>query len=246
MAGSKNGFVKVAMVGGRVGTTEKNPLRYTPCHTKPDGSIVSARLEIPVFVNEYGSKEGKPDAYKVVAWGGRADMFAKSLSQGKEMNFDLKPSSYFRKVYNNANQIVMQPDGSGPIMVRALSFAVRDFTWGADAEKQVSLEVNAGVRKIGWNDPANPAHQEWLDKLKARKTLFYNGGPTYGYAKVEEVPAGCTVLYGDQSAQARKAATGGGNTTTQLVQQVRATLDPITGFPIAHGQAQAVGANAGV
>jgi len=237
MAGSRNGFVKMDMVGCRVSTTDKNPMRYTPAYKKADGTIVSARLEVPVMVNEYGAKE--PDSYKLVAWGGRADMFAKSLSQGKEMNFHLTPSSYFRKVYNNANQIVNHPDGQ-PIMVRALSFTIRDFTWGSDSEKQVALEIASGIRKIGWNDPTNPAHEEWVNKLKARKTIFYDGvSPTFGYAKVEAVPAGCTVLPGDQSRNGRN----GQNQTQTLVQEVAQTLDPATGFPVAQN---AAGANAGV
>jgi len=241
MAGSKNGFVKVNMVGCRVSATEKNPMRYTPAHTKPDGSFVSARLEIPVMVNEYGSKE--PDSYKLVAWGGRADMFAKALSSGKEMNFYLTPKSYFRKIYNNQNMLITNPDGT-PVQVRSISFTIRDFTWGADSEKMVGLEIAAGIRGQGWNNPASPDYEAWRKIIDARKNLYYDGkAPVFGYAKVEAVPAGCTVLPGDQSSNARNGK-GGGNTTTQLVQQVATTLDPTTGFPIAN--AAGAGANAGV
>jgi len=241
MSGSKNGFVKTNMVGCRVSATEKNPLRYTPAHTKPDGSFVSARLEIPVMVNEYGSKE--PDSYKLIAWGGRADMFAKALSQGKEMNFYLTPKSYFRKIYNNQNQIITNPDGT-PVQVRSLSFTIRDFTWGSDSERQVSMEIAAGVRGAGWNDPNSPDYKAWRDKIDARKKLFYNGEKSYGYAVVMPVPAGCTVLLGDQSQTARRTAGNIAPQTGTLVDQVASTLDPTTGFPTAN--AQAAGANAGV
>lgn len=242
MAGSKNGFVKTTMVGCRIGATEKNPLRYSSAHRKADGTLVSARLEIPVFVNEYGAKE--PDAYKLVAWGGRADMFAKSLSKGKEMNFFLTSKSYFRNVYNNQNQIVMQPDGATPIQVRQLSFTIRDFTWGADSEAQVASEIAAQIRKIGWDDPNSPAYTEWMGKLANRKTLYYNGETTYGYAVVRPIPAGCTVLLGDQSAIGRRNAAAAAGTTaapgTQaLVNQVAQTLDPATGFPVAQTAAAA-------
>ena len=239
MAGSKNGFVKTVMVGGRIGATEKNPMRYTPAHRAPDGRLVSARLEIPVFVNEYGSKE--PDGYKLVAWGGRADMFAKSLSKGKEMNFFLTSKSYFRKVYNNQNAIVQNPDGTA-LTVRQISYTIRDFTWGADSEAQVSAEIVAQIRKPGWNDPTLPAHAEWLQKLKNRALLFYQGGNTFGYAVVRQPGEGCVVLLGDQSALARRDA--GSDNTTALVQQVAQTLDPGTGFPI-HAP-NAAGAVAGV
>jgi hypothetical protein len=241
MAGSKNGFVKTSMVGCRVSATEKNPMRYTPAHTKPDGTFVSARLEIPVMVNEYGSKE--PDSYKLIAWGGRADMFAKALSSGKEMNFYLTPKSYFRKIYNNQNQPVVNPDGT-PIQVRSISFTIRDFTWGADSDKMVGLEIAAGVRGAGWNNPASPDYEAWRQKIEARKNMFYDGkAGSFGYAKVEPVPAGCTVLAGDQSTNARNGKAGL-NKTQQLVSQVATTLDPQTGFPIAN--AQVAGANTGV
>jgi len=235
MAGSKNGFVTVQMVGCRVATRDQNPMRYTPAHRKPDGSLVSARLEVPVMVNEYNSKE--PDAYKLIAWGGRADLFAKALSKGKEMNFELKPKSYFRKVYNKNNEIVMQPDGSGPLTVRALSFKITNFTWGADSEAQKALEIAGGIRKEGWDNPNSPAHAEWLQTLANRKNLFYQGGDTFGYAVVVQPPQGCTVLLGDQSALGRQNA-GATAQTTELVNQVAQTLDPATGFPVAGAPAQ--------
>jgi hypothetical protein len=229
MAGSKNGFVSVQMVGCRVATRDVNPMRYTPAHRKPDGTLVSARLEIPVMVNEYNSKA--PDAYKLVAWGGRADLFAKSLSKGKEMNFELKPKSYFRRVYNKANQQLMQPDGVEPVQVRALSFKIVNFTWGADAEAQKSLEIASGIRKEGWDNPNSPAHAEWMQTLQNRKNLFYQGGDKFGYAVVVQPPQGCTVLFGDQSAIARNNQ-GASTQTTELVNQVAQTLDPATGFPM--------------
>ena len=244
MAGSKNGFVAVQMIGCRVATRDQNPMRYTPAHRKPDGSLVSARLEVPVMVNEYNSKE--PDAYKLVAWGGRADLFAKALSKGKEMNFELKPKSYFRKVYNSANQMLMQPDGTTPVTVRALSFKITNFTWGADSEAQKALEIASGIRKEGWDNPNSPAHAEWLQTLQNRKNLFYQGGDKFGYAVVVQPPAGCTVLYGDQSAINRNNR-GATAQTDQLVNQVATTLDPATGFPVSSGgqtQAQAAGAQA--
>jgi hypothetical protein len=227
MAGTRSGFVKTTMAGGRIGSNEKNPMRYTPAHRAPDGRLVSSRLEMTVIVNEYGAKE--PDAYKVIAWGGRADMFAKSLSKGKEMHFFLTSKSYFKKVYNNQNTIALNPDGT-PITVRALSYTIRDFTYGADSNAQVNGEIAAGIRKVGWDDPKHPAHAEWLTKLSARKALFYQGGATFGYAVVKQPGEGCTVLYGDQSALGRKEA--GDNTTAALVQQVTQALDPATGFPI--------------
>ncbi len=244
MAGSKNGFVTVQMVGGRVATRDVNPMRYTPAHRKEDGTEISARLEIPVMVNEFNSKE--PDAYKLVAWGGLADLFAKSLSKGKEMNFELKPKAYFRRVYNSANQLVMQPDGATPVTVRALSFKITNFTWGADAEAQKALEIASGIRKEGWDNPNSPAHQEWLTTLQNRKNLFYQGGDRFGYATVVTPPYKCEILYGDQSSLNRNNRNVGGNQTSALVSQVAQTLDPKTGFPMAGGaNAQAGAAQVG-
>lgn len=207
MAGTSNGFAKHLFVGARVGVTEKNPLIYTPAHRKPDGKDVSARLVIPILINEYGQTD--PDGYRLIAWAGRADLFAKNLPKGKEMHFFATSRSYWANVFNNQGQQVMQPDGVTPLQVRQLSFTIRDFVWGADSFASLQAEIAAGIRPADWNVPGSPGNVAWKALLAQRAATYYMGGEIYGYAKVvgPKTP-GCTILTGDQSRRAEGVAPG--------------------------------------
>ena len=206
MAGTSNGFAKHMFVGARVGVTEKNPLIYTPAHLKPDQKVISARLVIPILINEYGQDD--PDGYRLIAWGGRADLFSKNLPKGKEMHFFATSRSYWANVFNNQGQQVMQPDGATPVQIRQLSFTIRDFVWGADSFASLQAEIAAGLRPADWNVPGSPGNIAWKQILAQRAATFYMGGDVYGYAKVvgPKTP-GCQILTGDQS---RRAVEGAG------------------------------------
>lgn len=208
MAGTSNGFAKHMFVGARVGVTEKNPLIYTPAHRKPDQKEISARLVIPVLINEYGQDD--PDGYRLIAWGGRADLFAKNLPKGKEMHFFATSRSYWANVFNNQGQQVMQPDGATPVQVRQLSFTIRDFVWGADSFASLQAEIAAGLRPADWNVPGSPGNIAWKQIMAQRAATFYMGGDVYGYAKVvgPKTP-GCQILTGDQSRRAVEGAAPG-------------------------------------
>lgn len=208
MAGTSNGFAKHQFTGARVGVTEKNPLIYTPAHRKPDGKEISARLVIPVLINEYGQTD--PDGYRLIAWGGRADLFAKNLPKGKEMHFFATSRSYWANVFNNAGQQIMQPDGVTPLQVRQLSFTIRDFVWGADSFASLQAEIAAGIRPADWNVPGSPGNTAWKQILAQRAATFYMGGEIYGYAKVVgPKTAGCQILTGDQSRRTVEGAAPG-------------------------------------
>lgn len=205
MAGTSNGFAKHMFVGARVGVTEKNPLIYTPAHLKPDQKVISARLVIPILINEYGQDE--PDGYRLIAWGGRADLFCKNLPKGKEMHFFATSRSYWANVFNNQGQQVMQPDGATPVQIRQLSFTIRDFVWGADSFASLQAEIAAGLRPADWNVPGSPGNIAWKQIIAQRAATFYMGGEIFGYAKVvgPKTP-GCQILTGDQSRRAVEGA----------------------------------------
>ncbi len=203
MSGRAHGLAKHTFINVRVGTNKDIKMLYTPAHTKPDGKNVRARLQIPVLVNVYGKSD--PDSFRLVAWGGLADMFAKNLSQGKEMTFICDSSSYWGNVYNNANQQITQPDGAA-LQTRQVSFVIREFVWGGDSERTKTEEINVGMetgegrRPAQWNIPGTPDNLTWKALLERRGQNFYMGGDKFGYAKVigPKTP-GCTIHKGDQS-----------------------------------------------
>jgi len=198
---------KHMFINARVGTGGKADapieMLYTPAHQKPDGSNVRARLQIPILLNVYRKKD--PASFRLTAWGGLADMFAKNLAQGKEMTFICDASSYWGNVYNRANAQIMNPDGS-PLQTRGVSFIIREFEWGRESNRTEVEEINAGMktgegrRPAQWNIPGTADNLTWKALMDRRGQMFYQGGDRFGYAKVigPKTP-GCKILLGDQS-----------------------------------------------
>jgi hypothetical protein len=235
MSGSSHGITEHIFVGARVGTSDKIKMFYTPAHIRPDGKPVSARLVVPILVNEYGKSD--PDSYRLIAWGALADLFAKNLSQGKEMTFFCEGSSYWGNVTYKDGMQVMQKDGSGPVQTRQISFTIRRFTWGGDSNRTIIEETQAGMksgegrRPAQWNIPGSPDNMVWKQLLERRKQTFYQGGTQFGYATVVAPRGGGQVLVGDQSkilrTHAQANVNAGGN--NGLVNQVHNTFNPNPG-----------------
>jgi len=246
MSGSSHGITKHHFIGCRIGTGGKqgkeSTMLYTPAHTKADGKPVSARLVVPILVNKY--KKLNPDSFRLIGWGPLADMFAKNLSQGKEMTYICDGESYWGNVFYNNGTQVMQPDGRTPLQTRQTSFTIREFTWGSDSNNTIAEETTAGMksgegrRPVSWNIPGTPDNQTWKALLEQRRQTFYQGGNRFGYATVVAPRSpGCKILLGDQSKILRNFAqqpiiggAGGGNETVlpgrqePLVTQVHNTL----------------------
>lgn len=189
---TKSTFINVRLIGN-----DKTKMLYTPAHTKPDGKNVRARLNIPVLANVRGKE--KPQNFRLIAWGGLADLFAKALAKGKEMTFETVANPYWANVYNNAGAQITQPDGTA-LQVMSINFEIKDFIWGKDSKATLDFEIANGLRPADWNIMGSPGNATWKSMLATRKATFYNGGDVFGYAKViaPRTP-GCTILLGDQS-----------------------------------------------
>lgn len=204
MSGSAHGKTKHDFINARVGTSDKIKMLYTPAYLRADGKPVSARLVIPILVNEYGRQD--PSSYRLVAWGALADLFAKNLSQGKEMTFFCDGSSYWGNVFYSDNMQVLQKDGQTPVQTRQTSFTIREFLWGSDSNRTLTEETTAGMqsgegkRPMQWKVAGTPDNLTWKSFLEKRKQTFYLGGERYGYATVVAPrAAGCQIMTGDQS-----------------------------------------------
>lgn len=229
MSGSSSGLVQQTIVGGRVATGKNKQtgrlteLLFTPPYLRAtDQKLISAKLQIPVLVNIYGRSD--PDHFRLVAWGGRADLFAKNLGKGKEMHWVVVPKSYWSDLFFSDGVQIMDRDGS-PKTVRQQSFTIIDFAWGADSARTEYEEMTAGIvtgeglRPANWNVQGHPDNQLWLNLMATRKNTFYQAGDRYGFAKVIYPKGGGTIILGDCSASAIRA--GGGE--QNFVQQCRNT-----------------------
>lgn len=241
MSGTSHGLTQHLFIGARISTGgnpgKEKELLYIPAHIKADGKAVSSRLTIPILVNMYGKQE--PSGFTLVAWGALADMFAKNLSQGKEMNFICDASSYWGNVFYNDGLQILQKDGRTPVQTRQTSFTIRSFTWGSDSNRTKMEEINAGMksgegrRPAQWDSPGTPDNEQWRRMLDLRKQTYYMGGERFGYAKVvaPRTP-GYTIQLGDQSKILRtqdapvQAAVLPAAPNAPLVHEVASTLAP--------------------
>lgn len=183
---------------------------YYPGFTKPDGSVVQARWEGVIFINNLPftgkdgvKKESKPLAIKVTAWNsanstpghGIADICAKSLSPGKEVSCKLTASSYEKRIYVDG---VPQVDHKGnPLFDKsAVSFTMDGLPiFGNEADAVIMNEINAfrtngiaatfGARPTYWNVIGHADKLIW-EKIKTdrRDAVYVPGQAMYGYAKV--------------------------------------------------------------
>lgn len=236
MAGTSSGMVKMFAAGARVATGKNQQtgrlteLLYTPAYLRAsDQKKISAKVQIPVLINLYGRTD--PVHLRLVAWGGRADLFVKNLNQGKEMNWELEPRSYWSDLFYSDGVQIMDRDGSAKT-VRQQSYTIVDFGWGSDSQRTLFEEINQGImsgegrRPANWNVQDHPDNTLWKQMLAARKALAYMGGDRYGFGRVLYPREGGIILLGDQSYSAERAAGGAQNlinTTTQAGNVIQLT-----------------------
>ncbi len=214
MAGTSKGMAKTLLVGARV-STHLNPdpsrnifMLYTPANLRAgDQKKVNARLEIPVMVNIFGRENG--DAFRVVAWGKLADIFARNLNRGKEMHFLCEPTSYLSDVRSRVDGSVILDKNGAALQVRRTSYRIIDYAFGADSFTTINEEIQHGIvtgegkRPASWNNPAHADNGIWKQMLQARNNTYFSPAHEqagyFGFAKVVmPKTAGYQVLYGPQ------------------------------------------------
>lgn len=260
MSGSSSGLCQMTIVGARVATGKnvtsgrETELLYTPPYLRAgDNKFISAKCQIPCLVNVYGRDE--PDHFRLVAWGGRADLFAKNLNKGKEMHWMVVPRSYWSDLFFSDGVQIMDRNGQAKT-VRQQSYTIVDFSWGADSAKTeyeemtVGIKSGEGLRPKDWRIQGHADNLQWQNLLTARKALSYNGGDRYGFSKVIYPKGGGIILLGDMSNTAGRAAGG----MEKLIQQAQAAgrvlqvspgQNPVaTGVAASPGGTMVVGAGA--
>ena len=259
MSGSSSGLCQTTIVGARVATGKnqttgrETELLYTPPYLRAgDQKFISAKCQIPCLVNIYGRNE--PDHFRLVAWGGRADLFAKNLNKGKEMHWMVVPRSYWSDLFFSDGVQIMDRNGQAKT-VRQQSYTIVDFAWGADSAKTefeemtIGIASGEGLRPSNWRVQGHADNLMWQNLLTARKALSYNGGDRYGFAKVIYPKGGGLIILGDMSGAAARAAGGQQNLIQQAtaagrVLQVAPGQNPVAGVVGQPGGTMVVGAGA--
>jgi len=184
---------------------------YYPAVRNPDGTIaVSARCVLSAYINRKGRTDsdgepvkGRRDVVQLTGWNtrsskdgkGLADSLAKYMSEGKEFTCRAHLQTYDSPVKNVDGSVVMKSDGSGPLTIRRTGYVIEpgSLMYGDDAQKVIDRETAAfdgsvgfHARPVGW-DHKDPNHQDrlyWEQIAAWRKAQSFQGGKTYGYAKV--------------------------------------------------------------
>lgn len=188
---------------------------YTPACTL-NGKPNSAKWEGNFYHQLPPRQDGtevKPVILRVTAWNSRnapagkglADRCAKYISAGKQICCELEITQFMSRVFidnqpaaNNAGQLHLEPK---------IGFRMKGGTllFGNDAAKQVDLEIQNWMRNPGvvgftarppqWNVAGSQDSLTWTTAiLPHRKNAVYNGGDTYGYAKVV-IPQGAVLTH---------------------------------------------------
>ncbi len=169
------------------------------------------------------TRERKPVVIQIGGWGGVADAIARSAKTGQLVSCELDVDSFdgMTKIPQKQGDTVvyvpvMKPDGSGYFTEKRTGFTVvpGSLRFGEDSAKTIETEIMKKERPIGWNgqvplsvleaaaaggnlqailDQAKQGVDVWKTMLKAKNAQAYQGGPTFGNAKVIR-PAGDVIL----------------------------------------------------
>jgi len=168
-------------------------------------------------------RERKPVILQIGGWAGVADAIARGAKQGQVVSCELDVESFDSVVKIPQKQgdavlyvPVMKPDGSGHFTETKIGFSIvpGSLRFGEDSAKCIDEEIVKGERPIGWNKQipiaaletalaqgnlndllaqAKQGKDTWNAILKAKNSQQYQGGKTFGNAKVVR-PAGDIVL----------------------------------------------------
>ena len=185
---------------------------YTPSQMK-NGAYLPGRFACRVMLNQPDTmsngvvREGKRVAMNLTIWSnhqqtsGQAEMAAKYLSPGKEVSLLATIETYQAQQKDQAGN-VLTINGQ-PITYEqvSLSLVPGSLKLGRDSASQIQREIQNHAtmggqfsffaRPADWNITGSAGEAEWKAQQQLRKSAVCNiGNATFGYAKVNPIPAG--------------------------------------------------------
>ena len=180
-----NGIVTMTIIGARVATSvdaKKNAkkMTYHPTFVNGKGKDVSSRLTIPVLVNLKGQEV--PSNMLITAWGGMADVCAKALSPGREINMIVEPRQY-TTVYKVKGQPVLI--NNEPLNITGYSYNLKEISFGTESASFIANEIARGLRGSNWFKPGSDDQLALNERRKQINATEYTANsPSFGYAVV--------------------------------------------------------------
>jgi len=157
---------------------------YVPSHINAAGKTVQAMCTFTAYQN----LKGKSNRFRFTAWGGMADVVARSCCTGKELNIEAGVNSFQGQV--------VQPDATGklhvvqnaqgqPIEIEKTGFVVKEIKLGSDSKKTIDNEIQAGIRGVYWQVPGTQDELNWKATCKQRNAAKFDvNSAWFGFAQV--------------------------------------------------------------
>lgn len=186
MSGASTSINTVTLVAARVAGAPT----YTPEHIPVGGSADKPQRAMSTF-KVFQNINGKASKFAITAFGKMADVIARSAATGKELTLICEVHSYEGKVPEpNQNQgapvrFICGADGQ-PLLVEKTGFILRRIHFGADSDKTVQTEIQAGQRPALWNVAGHQDNLNWKSICAQRNATVFRPGMThFGYAIVK-------------------------------------------------------------
>jgi len=186
----------------------------------PTAGETTAHLTGSIYDN---SGRGEPRVYPFIVWNGReaapgkglADQFAK-FPKGKMLSIIGEMETYQGKVFHNG-QIVVDPATGQQIKMPKSRIRIVEFQLHSDSKSQIRNEIEAwnqfvasnpgqpipfsfNMRPPQWDIEGSQDAQIWTQIRQWRQAQVYQGGDTYGYAKVNSAGPGTLLPRGNAAA----------------------------------------------
>lgn len=225
------------------GLRVSSQLTFTPAYIKPDGQFINQRVKIPVCKNSPKNKRtgvSNAEYFSLIVWGGLADLCCKNLTLGRAVDFKADPKSKPTKYYIGGN-VLLGPDGQ-PIMIDKVTFQVDDvLNFAEETYELVHEEIRTGRRPQFWDAPNSNDQALWFNLCQQRNAIPYDGGPTYGYARVFNPAQGQVILNPVEYRKQLQTKMGGAQftpgsfapTPASLPSQVQAAFTQPVAAPVA-------------
>lgn len=240
MSGSSKSINTATFISARLAGTPN----YVPAHI-PAGAAkpLSARCEFSIFqnINDKSSK------FKITAFGKMADVMAKSGSTGKEVTIITKINSFQGRVpvtdAQGNTQFVVNPATGQPLTIEKTGFILERLSFGADSNKTIAEEIQAGQRPQFWNVAGHQDGETWKQICQQRNAQVFQQGQTmFGFARVSLPqnaqivdPATMNNMNTQYAGNPAAVNTGFQNTGTAQINTVQTPIvnpGPIVGNPV--------------
>lgn len=191
MSGSSKSINMATFISARIAGTPN----YVPAHIPAGGNKpIRQRCEFSVYQNI----NDKSSRFRITAFGKMADVLAKSGATGKEVTLITKINSYPGRIpltdAQGNTQFVTDPSTGQPLTIEKTGFVLDRLSFGADSDKTVAEEIQAGKRPQFWNINGHQDAMTWKQVCQNRNAEVYQQGSTvFGFAKVS-IPQGAQIV----------------------------------------------------